>query len=103
MAELDFDVHSSLLSVRFLRSSYLLPKHDGSLHLQELHDHASNDSEYQSLLSTGSDGIPCQEGDLSPSLRKYWGLRNHLIVEDGVILYDCRLFIPTTFHCTILA
>ena len=48
-------------------------------------------------------GFPDNKVDLPPSLRKYWGSRSHLSVEDGLIVYGCQLFIPTTFCSTILA
>jgi len=70
--------------------------------LQELHDHACKDHEYQDLLQLVQAGFPDCKRDLPPNIKKFWGSKRHLSVDDGLLMYGCRLFIPTTFCPTIL-
>ena len=99
MAEYDIDVHGS---VRGLQLAELQALHEHNLRLQEVYDYASNDQEYQDLLQLIQTGFPDHKGDLPSNLKKFWGSKGHLSVEDGLLVYGCRLFIPTKFRHTIL-
>ena len=102
MAEFDVDVHSPSSLVKCAQSAELRAVYGDNLRLQELHGHARNDKEYQDLLRLIQAGFPDRKGDLPPNLKKYWGSREHLGVDEGLVVYGCRLFIPATFRLTIL-
>ena len=92
----------TMSSVRCIQLAELQAKHEENLRLQELHDHAHNDQEYQDLLQLIQAGFPDHKVDLPPNLKKFWVSRSHLSIDDGLPVYGCRFFIPTTFHPTIL-
>ena len=102
MVEFDVDVHGSLSSVRCLQLTELIALHGDNICLQELHDYAHNDCEYQDLVQLIQTGFPDHKGDHPLTLKKFWGSRSHLSVDDNLIFYGCHLFIPTTFRPTIL-
>ena len=102
MAEFDIEVHSSLSSVRCIQLAELRARHEDNLRLQELHDHAREDGEYQSLLQLVQSGFPDHKSDLPPNLKQFWGSRDHLSVDDGLHVYGCHLFVPTSFHPALL-
>ena len=90
------------MSVRCLRLAELRARYEDNLQLQEVQDHARNDQEYQDLIQFTQAGFPDHKGDLPPNLRKFWGSKGHLSVDDDLLVYGNRLFIPTTFRPTIL-
>ena len=47
-------------------------------------------------------GFPNHRGDLPESCKRYWQLRHHLTVDDDLIVYGCRLLIPSQMHRGIL-
>ena len=102
MAEFDVDIQGSLASVRCLPSTQLRAIYGDNLRLQELQDHACNDREYQDLLQLIQTGFPDHKGDLPLHLKKFWGSKSHLSVDDNLLVYGCRLFVPTAFRPTIL-
>ena len=57
-------------------------------------DAARSDDEYQELLQAVQNGFPTQYRRLSLSLRPYWGIREHLAVDNGLVLKGQRIVIP---------
>ena len=70
--------------------------------LQELRDRAAQDAEYQELLSTILNGFPAHRHQLSETCKRYWTVKEHLSVDDGLIVYSCRLLIPRAMRPQIL-
>ena len=46
------------------------------------------------LLQYTREGFPEHRSQLPDGCRKFWGVRNQLSLENGLIVYGCRLFIP---------
>ena len=61
--------------------------------LARVRDAARNDPEYIALCDTVLQGFPSQRSDLVPQLRLYWGVRDRLAVDDGVLVSGPRLVI----------
>ena len=66
----------TMSSVRCIQLAELQAKHEENLRLQELHDHAHNDQEYQDLLQLIQAGFPDHKVDLPPNLKKFWVSRS---------------------------
>ena len=64
-----------------------------SLRIIDLHNVADNSPEYQKLKSYIR--IPPTSTTATPRMRRYWNVRTQLSLEDNLILYGCRLLIPT--------
>lgn len=74
-----------------------------SARLEELRQQAAQDHEYQQLLSVILNGFPQHKQQLPDNCRRFWSVREHLSVDDGLIVYGCRLLIPTTLRPKILS
>ena len=59
---------------------------------------AHTDPEYTALCESVLNGFPSQRSDLAPSLRPYWGVRDRLAVDDGVLVCGSRLVIPRSLR-----
>ena len=77
--------------------------HQESIHLQTLREHAEEDSEYQLLLHYIQEGFPEHRSQLPDGCRKFWGVRNQLSLDDGLIVYGCRLFVPARMRREVLS
>ena len=73
-----------------------------SVRLQDLRQQARQDEEYQQLKGIIMQGFPNHRGDLPESCKRYWQLRHHLTIDDGLIVYGCRLLIPSQMRRRIL-
>ena len=74
-----------------------------NLHLQELQRHANGDAIYQALKGTILSGFPNQKLSLPDHLKVFWSVKDNLSVEDDLIVYGCRLLIPSTLRATMLS
>ena len=74
--------------------------HQESIRLQTLREHAEEDSEYQLLLQYIQEGFPEHRSQLPDGCRKFWGVRS---LDDGFIVYGCRLFIPARMRQEVLS
>ena len=72
-------------------------------HLQDLRDHAAQDPEYQQLQQVIFEGFPDHRSQLHDSCRRYWNVREHLSIDDNLIVHGCRLLIPTAMRQQILS
>ena len=52
------------------------------------------DHEAQVLLDTLRTGFPNTKAQLQLALHPYWALRDSLSIDDGLVVYGCRLVIP---------
>jgi len=66
-----------------------------SLRLQEFRKYAEQDEEYQLLRIFVLNGFPKQRKQLPESCRRYWNIHQQLTLDDGLIVYSCRLLIPS--------
>lgn len=73
-----------------------------NLHLQELRKYADEDQEYQDLKQLITTSFPNQKSSLPASQKKFWGVKDHLTIDDNLIVHGCRLFIPANFRATML-
>jgi len=76
--------------------------HD-SPHLWDLRRCAANDEEYQQLLNTILSGFPDHRSQLPEPIQHYWHVREHLTVDDNLIVHGCRLLIPTSMRKQVLS
>ena len=69
--------------------------HRENLRLQDRRSIAQKDQEYQKLKHYIHNGFPNHRQDLPDECKRYWSVRTHLSIEDDLIVYSCRLLIPT--------
>ena len=74
-----------------------------NLRLQDLREQAAHNPEYQKLQQIITQGFPDHRNQLPDSCRRYWNIREHLTVDDGMIVYGCRLLIPSSMRQQALA
>ena len=80
--------------------------HQGNLEsnrLQELRKHAREDSSYQQLKQYIMEGFPDHRHMLPEGAKPFWQVRQHLSVEDELIVYGCRLVIPHSLRRQVLS
>ena len=70
--------------------------------LQDLQEKAANDPEYQQLREILK-GFPDHRQQLPESCRRFWSVREHLSIDDGLIVHGCRLLIPTSMRQKVLS
>ena len=68
--------------------------------MQELRDHTKMDETYIQLKATILKGFPDHKYQPTEALRQYWQVCHELSIEDDLILYGCRLLIPTAMRKT---
>ena len=68
--------------------------------LEDLRYHAAQDPEYQHLQELILNGFPDHRSQVHESCRCYWNAREHLSIDDNLIVHGCRL--PTTMRRQIL-
>ena len=109
LAEQETDTHHHqaatypAMSITQIRMSAVLPSEQENLHLQELRLHAEQDQSYQTLKSIITEGFPDQKTSLPDLLKQYWSIRDRLSIDDDLIVYGCRLLIPTSLRATLLS
>jgi len=74
-----------------------------NLKLQDVQDHAANDLEYQQLRDIILQGFPDHRGQLPQSCRSYWNAREHLTIDDNLIVYGFCLLIPSAMRLKMLS
>ena len=73
-----------------------------SLRLTDLRQRADEDHEYQQLKNYIHEGFPAQRSELPDHCRRYWNVRSQLSIEDGLIVFWCRLLILSTMRRSLL-
>ena len=71
--------------------------------LQELRDRAVKDPEYQELYSIILNGFPAHRHQLPETCKRFWGVKEHLSIDNGLIIYSCHLLIPRAMRPQVLA
>ena len=74
-----------------------------NLHLTELREHAQKDDEYKSLRQIVTQGFPDTRNYMPENLSKYWRIKEHLSVDDDLILFGVQLLVPESLRATLLA
>ena len=100
LAELDIlsQPDLTITEIRTLTSTEPLPHR-----LDDLRKCAQEDTEYQQLQQFILHGFPQHRNQLPDGCRRYWNTRNSLTIDDGLIVYGCRLLIPTKLRPVILS
>ena len=72
-------------------------------HLQQhLRGYAEQDQEYQWLKKFILNGFPDYRSQLPEECKRYWSVREHLTLDDDLIVYGCCLLIPSEMRKEIL-
>jgi len=98
LAEVDIfnQPEPSISEIRAITSTHLNP------HLETLRRVAREDTEYQQLRQLILNGFPSHRSQLPDSCKRYWLVRDHLTIDDDLIVNGCRLLIPTKLRQEIL-
>ena len=88
------------LSIAEIRAA--CTNHPNSIRLQDLRKHADADQEYQQIQHYVRNGFPHHRHQLPEQCRRYWNIRSQLALDDDLIVFGCRLLIPTTMRSQIL-
>ena len=74
-----------------------------NLKMQDVHHHSAHDPEYQQLYKVMAEGFPDHRTQLPESCRPYWPVREHLSIDDDLIVHGCRLIIPQAMRSQVLS
>ena len=91
------------LSIVQIRASTLLAFQQENLHPQELRDHTEQGQAYQALKLVIAEGFPSVKASLPDSVKRFWSVKDHLSINNDLIVYGCCLLIPTSLHTTMLS
>lgn len=72
------------------------------LEFHEIRDAARTDEMYQHLIVLVRDGFPAGKHLLPPDLAPFWNGREHLTVDNGIVLRGSRLVIPESLRRRVL-
>ena len=50
-----------------------------------------------------TEGFPSTKASLPDSLQRFWSIKDHLSIDDDLIVYCCCLLIPTSLRATMLS
>ncbi len=100
LAELDVNDQAdmSIAEIRALQGETHVNRH-----LQDLRQQAEQYEEYQQLRTVILQGFPTHRHQLTEPCRRYWNIREHLSLDDNLIVYGCRLLIPAEMRRQVLA
>ena len=89
-------------SISEIRLSNAEPLPVENLRIRELRQYANEDGEYQYLKQLMNAGFPDKKSKLPESLQKFWAVKEGLTIDDDLVVYGCRLLIPTNLRPTML-
>ena len=72
-------------------------------HLDALRKAAQEDDEYKQLHHFILNGFPDHRSQLPDPCKRYWNVREHLTLDDDLIVYGCRLLIPNKMQRQVLS
>ena len=61
-----------------------------------------NDLQYKKLIDTLQNGFEKTHSLTAPEIREYWEVRHRLSVDDGLVLLDHRIVVPTSQRANVL-
>ena len=64
---------------------------------------AARNPEYALLRDTVMDGFPQPRQEVTPPVRPYWGVRELLAVDDGLVVYGAGLITPASLRRQVLS
>ncbi|MFO0089677.1 MAG: RNase H-like domain-containing protein, partial [bacterium] len=107
MDEEELTVHvRSVIRIRAARiyeeESSPRPSHLIDQQLEELRQAARVDKDYMELLKFIESGFPKTPEELPESVRHYWKLRADLWSDDGLVLFQSRIIVPSAKRADIL-
>ena len=73
-----------------------------TVRLQELRKHANADQEYQQIQHYVRNGFPHHRHQLPEQCQCYWNIRSQLAQDDDLIVFGCRLLIPSSMRPQVL-
>ena len=98
----EYDTHNDPeISIAEIRA-ITITDHDNT-RIQDLRYHAAQDPEYQQLQKVILQGFPDHRSQLHESCRCYWNAREHLTMDDNLIVHGCRLLVPATMRHQVLS
>ena len=100
LAELDL-IDQLEVSISEIRAT--TNKGHATPYLETLCKIAQDDVEYQQLQHFILDGFPDHRSQLPDSCKRYWNTRDHLTIDDDLIVHGCHLLIPVQMRPGVLA
>ena len=97
----EIDIHNNP-EMSFTELCTITDTQSESLCLQELRKHAEQVEEYQLLRTFILNGFPRHRKQLPESCRRYCNIHQQLTVDDDLIVYGCRLLIPSRMRHQVL-
>ena len=76
----------------------IISKQQESVRLQDLRKHG----EYQQLTHYIRNGFPEHWNQMADECKRYWNVQSELALDDDLIVYGCRVLIPTKMRYGIL-
>jgi hypothetical protein len=70
--------------------------------LEKLKITASNDASYSALIQAIETGFTTRRDLMAPAVHQFWKIRDELSVDDGLVLFGCRIVIPQSSRRDIL-
>ena len=101
-AEYSHAVLDQAPSISEIRISNAEPLPVENLRIRELRQYANEDEEYQGLKQLIKAGFPDKKSKLPESLQKFCAVKEGLTIDDDLVVYGCRLLIPTNLRPTML-
>ena len=95
--ELDYSLAPSPAEIRAITTT-----DPETTRIQNLKQMAEVDPVYQKLKHYIISGFPTHRQQLPDDCKRFWSVRTHLTIEDDLILYGCRLLIPSQMRHQIL-
>ena len=96
------DEHGQDPAVSNLSIRACLRDESTSLRMHKLHEAALADTTYQQLVQIVLTGFPASKHALPPDLRAFWNGREHLSVDNGLVMRGERLVVPRSLRHSVL-
>lgn len=75
---------------------------DLNIRLERVREATRADPVLQSLSDVINGGFPLYRHEIPEAIRIFWNVREQLTTDDGLILYGCRLVIPSSMRSDVL-
>jgi hypothetical protein len=70
--------------------------------LEKLKITASNDASYSALIQAIETRFTTRRDLMAPAAHQFWKIRDELSVDDGLVLFGCRIVIPQNYRRDVL-
>ncbi|XP_046640190.1 uncharacterized protein K02A2.6-like [Daphnia pulicaria] len=78
------------------------PDHLADPVLEKLKIAASNDASYSALIQAIETRFTTRRDLMAPAAHQFWKIRDELSVDDGLVLFGCRIVIPQNYRRDVL-